>query len=280
MIEAIIIALTGTIILNLGFALQKAEVTNLPAISAKDIRNTIMSFLGCKKWLLGTGMTSSGFILFLIAVSMAPLSLIAPLTNVGILVIVFLAIFHFKEKLLKFEYLAFFSVLAGVFIISLSSSNTINSSTFNNLDLFIPVLLIILFLIGLGIIHYFWFPKKLGSLLGLVSGITGGLGAVLTKALTLVFHIPEEFIIYLILFAIFQGISFVAMQSAFQKERAIIIVPLFNSFTTIIPIIFGVFTFKEIVTLMQIIGILLILLGSSLLFRFSEQVDSIDGINA
>ncbi len=266
--------------MNFGFAFQKTELTNLPAISVKNIKNTITSFLRCKKWLFGTGMTTFGWVLFLIAISLAPISLIAPLSNVGILVIVFLALFHFKEKLLKFEYLAILSILAGVFIISLTSNTGNNHTNFNKIELFVPIFFVILFLIGLSIIQYYWFPNNFGSFLGITSGITGGLGAVFTKALALAFQIPEEFIIYLLIFAVFQGLSFVTLQSAFQKERAIIIVPLFNSFTTIIPIIIGVFTFKEIVTPLQIIGIILILIGSSLLFRFSDQIDSTDEVNA
>ena len=101
MIIAIIIALTGTIILNIGFALQKSEVENLPVISLRELKSTSKAFLACKRWLLGTGLTSFGWLFFLIAISLAPLTVIAPLGNVGILVLVFLAIVYFKEKLLS-----------------------------------------------------------------------------------------------------------------------------------------------------------------------------------
>ncbi len=271
MILAIIIALTGTIILNIGFAVQKSEVTNLPVISLKEIKNTMIAFLGCKKWLLGTGLTSFGWIIFLIAISLAPLSLIAPLGNVGIIIIVLIAIIYFKEKLFRFEYLAFLSVLTGVFIISLNSNNVENALDYDPIGLFILIFLFILTLGLVGIIQFSWFPENRGIFLGLTSGITGGLGAVFTKTMILALEIPLELTIFLILFLLFQGLSFVTLQSAFQRERAIIVVPLFNSFSTIIPILIGVFAFYETVSFFQLVGIFMILGGSSALFRFNTQ---------
>jgi drug/metabolite transporter (DMT)-like permease len=233
LILVIVIALTGTIILNIGFALQKSEVTNLPVISLREIRNTIRAFLGCKKWLLGTGLTSFGWVLFLIAISLAPLSLIAPLGNVGIIVIVLLSFFYFKEKLFRFEYLAFLSVIIGVFIISLNSSSIENVLEYDYFGLFILVFFILLFLGSVGLIQFSWFPKNRGIFLGLTSGITGGLGAVFTKTMILAIKIPLELTFFLVLFLLFQGLSFVTLQSAFQRERALIVVPLFNSYICI-----------------------------------------------
>ena len=121
MIIAIIIALLGTTILNIGFAFQKNEVKNLPRISFREIKKIIKAFKNCRKWILGTLLTSFGWLLFLIAISIAPLSLIAPLSNVGIIILVLIALFYFKEKLVKLEYLAVLSVIIGVFFISLNS---------------------------------------------------------------------------------------------------------------------------------------------------------------
>lgn len=271
MIIAIIIALTGTIILNIGFALQKSEVENLPVISFIELKGTIKAFLACKRWLLGTGLTSLGWIFFLIAISLAPLTVIAPLSNVGIIVLVLLAFLYFKEKLLGYEYIAFFAVMTGVFLISLNSTVTETVTDYDNLGLFILIALIVIILGLIGVVQFFWLPKNHGIFLGLTSGITGGLGAVFTKIMTISLQVPLEFVIYFVLFVMSQGLSFISLQSAFQKERALIVVPLFNSFSTIIPIIIGIFILHEIVSLPLLIGILMILIGSSLLFRFSVQ---------
>ena len=271
MIIAIIIALTGTIILNIGFALQKSEVENLPVISLRELKSTVKAFIACKRWLLGTGLTSLGWLFFLIAISLAPLTVIAPLGNVGIIVLVLLAFLYFKEKLLGYEYIALFAVMIGVFVISLNSTATENVTTYDNLGLFILIALIVIILGFMGVIQFFNFPKNHGIFLGLTSGITGGLGAVFTKIMTLSLQVPLEFVIFFVLFVLSQVFSFISLQSAFQKERALIIVPLFNSFSTIIPIIIGIFIFHEIVSLILFLGILMILIGSSFLFRFNVQ---------
>jgi multidrug transporter EmrE-like cation transporter len=81
--------------------------------------------------------------------------------------------------------------------------------------------------------------------------------------------IPLLFVLLLV--AIFQILSFLTLQTAFQQERATIIVPLFNSFATLLPLVYGVFIFSEIVPIGQLVGILLIVLGASALFQFSGQ---------
>jgi uncharacterized membrane protein len=280
LIIAIIIALTGTIILNIGFALQKSEVKNLPVISLRELKSTVKAFLACKRWLLGSGLTSLGWLFFLIAISLAPLTVIAPLGNVGVLVLVFLAIVYFKEKLLGYEYIAFILVLVGVLIITLNSTTPVNITNYDSMQLFFLVILISSSVGLLGIIQFSWFPKNRGTFLGLTSGITGGFGAVFTKTMTLSFQAPIELILFFVLFVLSQGLSFVSLQSAFQRERALIVVPLFNSFSTIVPIIIGLFVFHEIISPLQFVGILIIIIGSSTLFRFNmQQESSLDEIN-
>ena len=134
------------------------------------------------------------------------------------------------------------------------------------------VSLTVLFLVGLFLFkatQTTWFPTKSGSVLGIASGITAGLGATYTKLLSLVHDEIAVIFFILLIIIVFQILSFISLQAAFKEERATIVVPLFNSFSALLPIIFGVGVFYEVVPMGQMLGILLIVVGSSMLFRYS-----------
>ena len=265
MLIPITIALIGTFTLNIGFIFQKSEASDLPSFSNQPFIESLRLILKCKKWIFGTALTTTGWLLFLIAVALAPLSVIAPLNNVGVLILVVFAILYLNESLQVFEWGGFVAILIGVIFIPLFSPAPSESPLpYDSLLLLIFTSLLLFGLLLLKIMQTARFPTKNGSILGIASGITAGLGAVYTKVLSFVFNDLSTIIFVLLLIAVFQLLSFVTLQSAFKEERATIIVPLFNSFSTLSPIIFGIGVFNEIVPAGQILGILLIVIGSSL----------------
>jgi uncharacterized membrane protein len=271
MVVPVLIALIGTCSLNIGFLLQKSEASDLPSIKGQKILETLALVLKCRRWLFGTLLTSTGWILFLIAITLAPLSVIAPLNNAGVIVLVLFAILYLKEKLNLYEWIGLAAIIFGVILIPIYSiPQTTGISIFDSSFVLLLTLLMIIGLFILGIIQNKLAPTKSGSFLGFVSGITGGLGAVYTKVLSIIYDDFFSLIIVVTLFLIFQLLSFLTLQTAFQRERATVVVPLFNSFSTLLPVIFGVIAFYETIPIGQMIGIFFIVIGASALFQFSD----------
>ena len=271
MVVPILIALIGTCSLNIGFLLQKSEASNLPSIKGQKILQTISLVLKCRKWLFGTILTSTGWILFLIAITLAPLSVIAPLNNAGVIVLVLFAILYLNEKLNFYEWFGLAAIILGVILIPIFTiPQTTEIITFDSSFVLILTFLINISLLLLGILQNKLAPTKSGAFLGFASGITGGLGAVYTKVLSLIYDDFFSLVIVFSLFLIFQLLSFLTLQTAFQRERATVVVPLFNSFSTLLPVVFGVLAFYETIPIGQMIGIFLIVIGASALFQFSE----------
>ncbi len=271
MVVPILIALIGTCSLNIGFLLQKSEASDLPSIKGQKILETMTLVLKCRKWLFGTLLTSTGWILFLIAISLAPLSVIAPLNNAGVLVLVLFAILYLNEKLSLYEWIGLAAIILGVILIPIFSyTDTLETPTFDTSLVLMITFLIIICLSILGILQNKLAPAKSGAFLGFASGITGGLGAVATKVLSLVYNDVFSLIFVFSWFLIFQLLSFLTLQTAFQRERATVVVPLFNSFSTLLPVLFGVLAFYETIPIGQMIGIFLIVAGASALFQFSD----------
>ena len=271
MLIPIIIALSGTFCLNIGFLLQKSEATDLPSIRGQEILQTLSLVLKCRKWVLGTILTSTGWILFLIAISLAPLSVIAPLNNAGVLVLLIFAILYLKERLNLYEWIGLAAIIIGVILIPIfSHPSTSEPLIFNPSSIVVLTILTIMGILLIAILQKRFVPTKSGAFLGFVSGITAGLGAVYTKVLSLVLEDVILLLLVFSLFLIFQLLSFLSLQTAFQQERATVVVPLFNSFSTLLPVIFGVLSFYESIPIGQMVGIILIVVGASALFQFSE----------
>jgi uncharacterized membrane protein len=272
MLIPIFVALVGTIILNIGFVLQKSEAGKLPPFTLKNIKAALQQILNCRKWLLGTSLTTIGWLFFLIAITMAPLTVIAPLSNAGVIILASIAVFYLKESLHIYEWIGFIAILIGVIFIPIYSIPVTNEPV--KVDTLQLVFITTIFLIGLAVLRIsqkLFFPLKNGSILGIASGVTAGLGSAFTKLVSLVGGEIIPLLFVLMLVAVFQILSFLTLQTAFQQERATIIVPLFNSFATLLPLVYGVFIFSEIVPFGQLVGILLIVLGASALFQFSGQ---------
>ena len=117
LLTPVIIALIGTVTLNVGFVLQKSQADQLPSFTKQTIKESLRAVLKCQKWILGTLLTSFGWIMFLLAISIAPLTVIAPLNNAGVIVLALIAIVYLNEKLAVFEWVGFVVILLGVVII-------------------------------------------------------------------------------------------------------------------------------------------------------------------
>lgn len=271
MLIPIIIALSGTCALNIGFLLQKSEASDLPSIKGQKILRTLSLILKCRKWVFGTILTSTGWILFLLAITLAPLSVIAPLNNAGVVVLVVFAFLYLKEKLNSYEWVGLAVIVLGVILIPLfSPPPTAETPVFNSSFIIVLTLVFIVSLLIIAITQKKFAPTKSGAFLGFASGVTAGLGAVYTKVLSLVFEDIFPLLFVFSMFLIFQMLSFLTLQTAFQQERATVVVPLFNSFSTLLPVIFGVIAFYETIPIGQMVGIILIVIGASALFQFSE----------
>ncbi len=272
MILAVIVSLIGTIILNIGFVLQKSEAAQLPSFTPRNIKKKLYQVAQCRKWILGTTLTTTGWLFFLIAITMAPLTVIAPLSNAGVVILAGFAVFYLKESLHIYEWLGFIAILVGVIFIPLFASPLVNDITSIDYVLVYGITLICILILGVGkLAQRISFPLKNGAILGIASGVTAGLGSAYTKLLGLLGENIIFIIFILVMIAIFQILSFITLQTAFQQERATIIVPLFNSFATLLPLIYGVLVFSEVIPIGQLIGILLMVIGASALFQFSGE---------
>ena len=110
---AVIITLLATFSMQLGFLLWKVAAVSLPKIGKEKFWIVVKGFLMNTKWVIGYLATTLGWLLLVKALDIGEISLVQPLMSVGDVFLIAMAVFFLKEKLLKFEWIGLFFIIAG-----------------------------------------------------------------------------------------------------------------------------------------------------------------------
>jgi hypothetical protein len=81
---ALVLALVSTTLISLAYLREHAAVGSLPALSLRRPLRSARLLLGSREWLAGFAMESSGFLLYVAALALAPLALVQSVAAGGI----------------------------------------------------------------------------------------------------------------------------------------------------------------------------------------------------
>jgi len=275
-----LLALAATILINYSNYMQKRELAYLPRIGSESTIRTIRAFFACRPWLQAQGLQISGTFLHMLAVGLAPLSIVQPINASGICLLVLLAVTRLKEKASVVDWVGISSIVLGVLMlgITLARSHAPTSS-------YRPVILwfFITLMVGVAfttlISAFTRTDDRASSFLGIGVGCLVGLTAIFTKmAWTDIGNRWVEFrvagFIYSAFFWLALATTLIAMvlfQIALQRGSAIVVVPLVTGFSNLIPIVVGFIAFREpfpsgtVMIFLRMGSILLIIGGAVLL---------------
>ena len=93
---ALVLTIVSTCALDLGYLLQHQAASSLPPLSLRRPIASLRSLLSERRWLLGFGVQAGGFVLYVIALALAPLSLVQATAagGIGILALMVSRITH------------------------------------------------------------------------------------------------------------------------------------------------------------------------------------------
>ena len=117
---ALVLTLVSACGLNLGYLLQHSVASSVPTLSLRRPVASVRSLLVEKKWLLGMGIQGGGFVLYVVALALAPLSLVQATAagGIGILAIMVARITH--VRLTRLEQIGAAVSVAGLVLLGLS----------------------------------------------------------------------------------------------------------------------------------------------------------------
>lgn len=282
----IIITLLSCVIFSVGSAMQKhGMVTSFPKLSGskilKEWKQILISIFKNWIWVAGAVLSFIGWGLHFQALGIGDISIVQPLMNTQVLIIVLIGVAILKEKLLGMEWLGILILLGGAIALSITGKETTEPlMKVPQLVLLTISIIVLVVFIGIGISKYKeGKPYEVG--LAVIAGLLFGINAIYMKASGIAVYqkgvefnlsspeawqtILSTFYFYVVPLAGLSG--FFISQWTFTHGRASIAVPIFTTISMVIPVIAGVFVFQENISLHRILGIIIITIGALFLYR-------------
>ncbi|MFX1540784.1 MAG: hypothetical protein ACFFBX_08415 [Promethearchaeota archaeon] len=301
-IGALLTLLSG-ILSGIGHSIQRYGLDFLPELTPRTFFqrhiHLIIVLLTTPLWLLGGILSVSGAVLRWQAFSMGDVSLLKPLTNINILIVVIVGVVFLHEKIGRTEWIGISGLLAGVILLSIFTQERIIDTY--NIPLYLLSTIICIILVS----AFVFIGSKLDRssrekelLFAISSGILYGIATIFLKAMTIeviqilgYFNIFDPLALVTLItrisfwmYVISSVIAYFLLQCAYSHRRVSVAFPVNNSLSTLVPIIIAVFVFGDTLLILingfvifpfsylPIIGIIAILISIILLRQFQGTI--------
>ena len=119
---AVIVALLATTAYHLGLILEKRALARLPAIDARRALRLLRILLTAPAWLAGFCLMLCGFALQVVALTLAPVSVVQPVLGSGVVILLVLSRVVLRETLKRLELACVLAMAAAIVVIALSAT--------------------------------------------------------------------------------------------------------------------------------------------------------------
>jgi hypothetical protein len=238
---ALVLTIFSACTLNLGYLLQHDVAARLPPLSLRRPIASVRSLLVEPRWLIGSGIQVGGFVLYVVALAIAPLALVqaAAAGGIGILAIMVSRITHVAlttRERVGAAVSVFGLVLLGVSL--LSSHGEGRGATYVWVAVWLGASVAGAFLC----IRLLVRPIGQAPAWGIASGILFAAGDVATK---MAVSGGLENVAFLVCLIVFYGAGTAVLQAAFQRGGALTTAGLSTLLTNALPIAAGMVLFHE-----------------------------------
>jgi drug/metabolite transporter (DMT)-like permease len=237
------------VLMALGLLMMKSRSAHLPMAAGANTIGAIVAWIRDPMWIGGLGVQTAGWACYVIAVSRAPVSMVAVMMQGGIGLFVIASVVVLGERATPREWVGIGAIIFGMLMLTLSLQAAEPDGAFEpGTLLIVTALLLAAGLAPMAVARM----NASGAAAAIFSGVAFGLGALFTKAMTLEFagdtasltlRLLSSPYVYGMLVANIVGI--VMLQNAFHSARAIVAMPLSGALSNIVPIAGGMIVFGE-----------------------------------
>jgi len=225
---------------NWAYTLEHAAASRLPPLSPRRPFRSVKLLLGNRRWLVGFGVEGVGWLMFLAALVLAPLSLVQAVSASGIAILALLGAHGHPGRLARRERLAVALALIGLVLLAVSIAGTRPTSHApNGLAAVVWLAAVAGLAAGLVLARV---PLARAVALGLAAGLFFSDGDVSAKLVTLR---GLWLLAFVPLFASY-GAGTTVLQMAFQHGSALTSAGLATLVTNALPIAAGFVLFGEV----------------------------------
>jgi enterochelin esterase-like enzyme len=262
----LVLALGSAAALNWGYYAQHGAASSLPPLSIRKPLRSLASLFGNRRWLVGFWTGIGGWVLYVVALTLAPLSLVQACSAGGLGILA--ALTGIRSRRERFAVLV---SIAGLGLLAASLAGA--STTGHHADLRYAA---VWMLVSVAAAALSAGPAAdlfaRGAGLGMAAGILYAAGDVGTKAaVSGGFHIA-----FVPALLACHGLAFVALQLGFQRGGPLTTAGVATLWTNALPIAAGTFVFGETVPsgalgVARVASFVAVVAGAALLTRAEEQ---------
>jgi len=284
---AVACAVAASLAFNYAMYMQKKAVGTLPEVKMQLSWQVLKAFLTNRRWVASMIVVLGGSVLYAIALTMAPISIVQPIMASGVALLAYLAVKNLGEEPRRIDLVAIGLSILGVILIGVSLAEGLPKNVKHSpgsLWIFTAALIVVAVIVPLAAAR--GSNARLAAAMGISVGMMYGLSAVFAKLMLEDWgsRWPHQGMvalfssIFLIAWAVTLVPSFILLQSAFQKGMAIVVVPLMASLSQLVPIAVGMVALHETfprsiaLSVIRIIAFGLILVATVILSRRAESV--------
>ena len=121
---AVAVALLATAAYHLGLILEKRALARLPAIDARHAVRLLRVLLTAPAWLVGFCLMLCGFGLQVMALTLAPVSVVQPILGSGVVLLLVLSRIVLRETLGRLELACVLAMAGAIVVIALSATGS------------------------------------------------------------------------------------------------------------------------------------------------------------
>ena len=238
---ALVLTLVSACALNLGYLLQHSVASSLPPLSLRRPIASARSLLVAPRWLAGMGIQAGGFVLYVVALALAPLSLVQAAAAGGIGILAVMVARITKVPLTRGERIGAAVSVVGLALLGLSLLS-IHGEGSGATRAWVGVWLAAS--AGGAVACVLLLPRAIGRApaWGIAAGILFAAGDVATKMAVSGQIEDAAFLACLILF---YSAGTAVLQAAFQRGSALTTAGLSTLLTNALPILAGMILFHE-----------------------------------
>lgn len=249
MLLYLVLAVLASTLMALGLLMMKSRAASLPDARGSRIIWGVLAWLRDPMWAGGMGVQMLGWIFYVIAVSRAPISMVAVMMQGGIALFVIFSVVVLGERARPAELAGIVAIVVGMILLSMSLSAGMSQGAIQSravLELSIALVILAA--------STFTLPRlaRGGIALAIGAGIAFGLAGLFTKAMTDAFKTSSGALamriianpwFYAMIAANLSGT--VMLQNSFRQARGIITMPLSSALSNLVPIAGGMLAFGE-----------------------------------
>jgi hypothetical protein len=239
-ITGLVLALASAILINLAYLREHEAAAHLPVLTMRRPLQSARLLLGDRSWLRGFAMESGGFLLYVAALILAPLSLVQSISAGGIGVLAFASARFARRPLARREVVGVLLSVLG--LVALSISLVGGNAKEGNGEI-VPIVLWLGITAGIAVVLVVAGSVRYGKAItyGVAGGLFFSIGDISTKVATQ----GGVRAVFVVLMLVGYGLGTALLQIGYQAGAALTVAGLATLVTNALPIAAGTVILDE-----------------------------------